>query len=894
MTVKHDDDDDSYMYIASNKWKLPGVPVHAIIMIVVWAYLFPAAAVLARYFRSVRYAIWVHAGLQLVGTALVLASFTIILTNGTPGSFMQRLSGYPVLVITILQLLLGLYQLVIVAAEVQNLPISRATTRAAHGILGVVGIVLAFANIPQGNNIMAPVADGRGGHPLWLAYYFPLFAWIAIVSYLELRNRRSAAPWERVGAKDIGASSAALEFGVTSPAATGASDITLAANASTPLVGTPPHQQQQQQQQRPSDPRTTRASTLGGASSAAGPASTAMTHKSRHIEAQQRALETAAYLQSRAADAGVPVLSWASLDQAIVQNGQQWVVGPGGVIFDVKKFITAHPGGQAVLFDAMGTSVAIDYFNVANFDADLQRAFDPLPVAPQQHAGIGSMDRLTRMSAMTVGSGGSNASSSTATGWPTDKNALMQMSTNGGGSTLRLTAGEWQRVTKSRKTNVHSRQAVAKLQDMMVARIDPATVGRFDPHEWRRYALVRKATLSSPTTNGAAVTTWRLSFCLLYPHDTHAEEPAFFMPGHVVEVRVRVPKTAVAALKRAGLPVADIPQSGWITRYYTPLAGNLTMFDLAVKVLPGGLMSGILDSLSLDAHRQVQIRGPFGTPLVNPERPLPMFTGMWDHVVFLCAGSGIAPAWQFINWTFLPPHFPLVAATPFAASQVYELGVGEGHQVQVHESVGNGWIMATNLTTGARGMLPLHALAPWVTRIPRITVVAAEKDAASIMGRDVLELAADAYPAQVSVHYRVKAMPPLGSSAPAVSERVTVSQGRIDAPFVDHVMNRALAHEHKSGSSRLPGLSKSGPRTVVVLCGPQSFLDETYQWISEHVDDDAVVLLPANLYLALTATQVLVQPPNLVSKGFAVHLDPVTNIGTWFYQPADGAAGNGI
>ena len=49
--------------------------------------------------------------------------------------------------------------------------------------------------------------------------------------------------------------------------------------------------------------------------------------------------------------------TWAELEAMVEERDCKWVVGPGGVVYDVQHWVKAHPGGQAVLLDAIGCDV---------------------------------------------------------------------------------------------------------------------------------------------------------------------------------------------------------------------------------------------------------------------------------------------------------------------------------------------------------------------------------------------------------------------------------------------------------------------------------------------------------------------------------------------------------
>ena len=139
----------------------------------------------------------------------------------------------------------------------------------------------------------------------------------------------------------------------------------------------------------------------------------------------------------------------------------------------------------------------------------------------------------------------------------------------------------------SRRTHVHTQLAVKKLSSLLIGQISHPT-NEFDPLEYRRYGLVEKTSLDSAS---------RLKFCLLYPYtDGRVNEPIEFLPGQSVQICVKVKG------RNGGKEL--------ITRYFTPISGSLTSFEIECKFVTGGLMSDFLKRLK-KGTRQIKIRGPF-------------------------------------------------------------------------------------------------------------------------------------------------------------------------------------------------------------------------------------------------------------------------------------------
>ncbi|KAI9222744.1 hypothetical protein BC828DRAFT_403734, partial [Blastocladiella britannica] len=641
------------------KWYSPGISVHAVIMIAMWAYLLPAMAVYARYFSPSPLGIWIHAAVQMLISLTVLGSFAIVIfNNDVPSLLMQKVSGYPVLALLLVQMALGMYLLYARfghADPTSDLMQKRRQARTAHAAVALAVITLAMLNIPQGANVMV---NTDMLHPLWFSWYLPLLFWLITVPYLEWRRRAELDRYKPVG-----------QQGGVSAAENGGGGMSMAQ-----FQG-----QQQQQGGKPYNP------------------------------AAAMAAHAAAALQQQARDQQLPTVTWREMGDAVQTGGKMWVAGPGGVVFDVAQWITSHPGGQQVLYDAIGTSVLIDFFSLATFDRDLMQSINPVPELPPLPAPDSTMYPAAAAAA-TAAVGGRPASPTTSDVAAASGNLIM--ATNQGAAMLRLTSDEWAAVVSARMTNVHSPQAVGKLGSMAVARLaSPAAstlfrsatevadgtsgsssssagpMSEYDAHEYRRYAVIGKERLSPPSST---VATYKLSVCLLFPHNTHAQEPLFLLPGHVVELRLRISRATVRQLATRGYRTNDIPTSGLVSRYYTPLNGNLTKLDLAIKCVPGGVMSHLVSLLEI-GKGQVQLRGPFGSPLCNPHRPLPLQVGCWDHIVMLSAGSGLVPALQLANWMYLPRmrHVTALQNARGASGSPGDPGVTVADPVSILHELGN-------------------------------------------------------------------------------------------------------------------------------------------------------------------------------------------------------------
>ncbi|ORZ38906.1 hypothetical protein BCR44DRAFT_90364 [Catenaria anguillulae PL171] len=723
---------DQSSYLALGKhWGLPNVPAHALLMTICWSIVLPAGAIYMRYFGLTRNAVWIHAAVQLVGTCLVLVSAGLILFNSTKASAMQQISGWPVFFVVVCSLVTGIRQLYFrVSPDARPSMDSKRQGRMIHGLLGLVGIVFAYCNLPQGNHLVAPIGE-KSFHPLWLLFFVTLVGWTTTALLLERRRRKQQQEWlaPADGRHQLPSAKYDSVFDVPS------------SSAATTLV--PDRRQYQHHDPLPlpsphhaTPPTNVSSNVVNNAPSQAG-----ITIRSSRISAS-----------TNSNSPGQPCYSWSEINDAVVTDGKMWVVSAGGQIVDIAEWITTHPGGQQVLFAAMGTSVEFDMF----------------PTNPSP--------------------------------------------------SVKLTRAEWNQVVTTRRTNVHSPMAQSKMQSMVIGRLQ-APAGIFDPLEYRRYALVHKSSLSS--TPQAARSTILVRFAELYPSASSA--PAFLLPGHVIEIRMRVPKLQLRKLESQTGHKLSVPKSGWISRYFTPLDGNMSCFSIAVKLLPNGIMSHLLDHLDIAHAPQVQIRGPMGTPLVNPDRPLPLKSGCWDHVIFLCAGSGASPAWQYVNWAFLNREFPVVVAQASGA-------LATGARVTVNDLTDPAAGLVSVASSMGQVEVHLASLTPWIGNAPRVSVVLVEEDLESIMGRDVMEAVAGAYPSQVSIRYRVKCE----ATATAAHPHATI--GRATPEYIESIVTQLAA-----GTDGTP---------MVVAIGPQRFL-ATVNDAMDGYPDDKLMLLPPHMYLSL-------------------------------------------
>ena len=329
--------------------------------------------------------------------------------------------------------------------------------------------------------------------------------------------------------------------------------------------------------------------------------------------------------------------TWESLAQDI-KSGEMLVVGNGKFVYDISQWIQSHPGGQLILHSVNGTDISNDYFHEAGFDAKefLPRESAPIRNSLGAQKLIGGLSRADMISIKKK-----QASISSASNISAPSNAVS------------FEKSDWDSIIRARRTHVHTRLAIQKLATLIVGEIVPSTSTfgstntlmteeqglPFDPFEYRRYALTKIEQKSPP---GATHPFVLLKFCLLYPYDSREGQPTEFRAGECVEIESRLGGGQI------------------ISRYYTPISGNLNAFEILVKVKPSGKMSQLLFE-SKKGEKQFKIRGPFGNPIV---RSIPKMGSPdeYDTIYCFCGGSGITPFLQLLDRLVLPTRVPLMVS----------------------------------------------------------------------------------------------------------------------------------------------------------------------------------------------------------------------------------------
>ncbi|KAI8807057.1 hypothetical protein BJ742DRAFT_341390 [Cladochytrium replicatum] len=517
---------------------------------------------------------------------------------------------------------------------------------------------------------------------------------------------------------------------------------------------------------------------------------------------------------------------------------------------DISSWINLHPGGSVILNYVTGTDITNDYFNESpGFDASHFVPESKVPMMRSAH------------NPYTVG----RAPSITNTLRSSETDLTSLSSLDGEMLSLEqqlrqspISEEDWKIITNTRRIHQHSKTAIAKLVEFLVGEIVPekpvvgvdrvalenGDVRMYDPYEFRRYCMTRKALL---TPEGAQFPVYLLRFSLLYPHsDVRVNEPEEqFRPGQCVEIQIKTNK---------GL---------WVSRYYSPLSGTTTCFEIAVKVVPNGTMSTFLTSQK-PGVKQTKIRGPFGTVLEpgtiskqtrhrdGPRRTRSMQvlggrSKTISRLIYISAGSGIAPFLQYINDTYLCVGKVMYAFAPYAGEDgsAY-LDIQPGDAVFIKFHYGDGWGFGINVRTGQEGEFPASVLVPLSGLTSktgaRAILVNAVRNVSDIFGAQSLLPAVCAFPSMVSATHVVSASGPTISDEDAINKYGgTVFQGkRVDLELLEKLVAEPYDEMRQDGLGSVS----------VVVCGPPAFEQMVYDQLVDELGilHEDITMLPPSSY----------------------------------------------
>ena len=372
-----------------------------------------------------------------------------------------------------------------------------------------------------------------------------------------------------------------------------------------------------------------------------------------------------------------------------------------------------------------------------------------------------------------------------------------------------LTEEDWKKILRSRRTHVHTRLAIQKLASLLIGELPPPSyqitpADAFDANEFRRFAITQKTLL---TANNIRTPVYSLRLCHIYPHTTVGTPPAI-LPGQSIEIQARI-------------------DGEWVSRYYTPLAGDMNAFEISVKVVPDGLMSKWLVKQK-PGDRQFKVRGPFGAPIVGPGRVMPgcgvvrgahggRENGIPDEIVMIAAGSGLSPFIQAIKHMLLPLGQPLMIAAEHFPAADDELELYPGDFVYTTYHYNDGWALGTVAHTGQNGIFPLPVTFPPFhdsNRRFKITLINCVHSLDDVYGGEVFTGAKLSYPDLIDVHHFVEALEPRDVARDDGIEFGTLHSGKVDREKLLQVLGR------KSWGEETP---EGGVVTKCIVCGPPTF-----------------------------------------------------------------------
>ncbi|KAJ3044690.1 hypothetical protein HDV00_001094 [Rhizophlyctis rosea] len=794
---------------------------HGLGMGIVWGVIFPFAVFYSRFLRHTKGWLWVHITLQIIGSLIVLFMAGWILSDpasdmNAPNVPQHAYLGFVLVACVIVQLLLGRFM-----------------------------IVAGFVQIGLGVNVIYPMLTGAGGpgvgpsHPIWIGYLLGVVGWVIIFVAAEcFFVYRVRAGLKQTESPSIPRSRSTISVKRAS---------------------------------RRNDSQSSRTEMLAITrnDSEKDASRNGSLNSIRHsLTAKRTSTKSVKGIMSLKFDleegARKPLMTWREVGERILA-GEMLVVGNGRYVYDIAPWAPHHPGGRLVLNAVIGTDITVDFFNEADFDGTaytpgkvIKKKNTEVPRSQAQAAAAARMLHRQNGDIARRGSGGSNREappygmfdkrpgSSLSNGEEEDVTA--------GTPQLNLSEAEWNAVRKSRMTHRHGRFAVQKLVTFMIGELEDesgipialsdmagvvnpggpngmnihggagnSNLRAFNRYEFRRYALVHKVQANS---KDALVPVFRMRFALVYPfHALRRNEPTRFLPGQCIEI------------------VDRLVGHGLVPRYYTPISGSPACFDVLVKCYPDGLMGTNLMKRK-PGDRQFKIRGPFGTPLLVPEKPISMkisdslvygLGGYYQTLVLVGAGAGISPCLQFIREYFLPIGRTVVANEEYLPEQADELPLVPGDKISVLHESGDGWAYGINRATHDEGSFPLSLVTPPPGLHVRVLLINCVRSQGDITGTDILSPALRAYPSLLQIHHFVSRRPSHPVANPPPGE---ISYGRLTPHILEDMVAplwRDTAHV---------------PARRVVVCGPSVLESMVFDTLIDTcgVDAEDIFVLPPNSY----------------------------------------------
>ena len=323
---------------------------------------------------------------------------------------------------------------------------------------------------------------------------------------------------------------------------------------------------------------------------------------------------------------------------------------------------------------------------------------------------------------------------------------------------------------------------------------------------------------------------FQLRFVLLYPFDTRGNEPRQFRGGECVEIQSRI-------------------NNQYVSRFYTPVSGSPVAFEVLIKSYSEGTMSQLLCKQT-PGNVQFKIRGPFGTQLFNPSKPLPTQSYEWtpDRLVYIVGGSGITPFLQALQTLFFPPMEPLMVIHDYQPNASDELELRRGEFVFIKLNFYDGW--AIGLTPdGREGVIPLGVTSPYCGLKTKITLINQIQTIDDIIGNTILEGAALSYGRQIEMHHIVthggipnQLLSPSGNSAPAMGSNGSTTPGQLYEGRLNDKMLEKLV-------GKVWDLDGNVTQKVVVI-GPRGFDSMVVDVLTDDLGIDVgdIKIMPSDKY----------------------------------------------
>ena len=200
--------------------------------------------------------------------------------------------------------------------------------------------------------------------------------------------------------------------------------------------------------------------------------------------------------------------------------------------------------------------------------------------------------------------------------------------------------------SEASNSRIHSPKALEILQRYLIAELD--TKEDDTSVQYKRYVITKKKLITKETETRKV---YEIRFCIVASEETaNLEAQRTFKPGQCVEIQLKL-------------------SDNYVTRYYTPIRGNMQCFDVIVRINSrNGEFSSVFGSLAV-ADRQFKIRGPLGKPIfdksVTQVKPSIHFLNfsmndgtdqfLPDRLYFVCSGTGITPFLSIMyNFIALP------------------------------------------------------------------------------------------------------------------------------------------------------------------------------------------------------------------------------------------------